>query len=132
MRYITVPPKIHMLDPVSRKPTDSYVTFQDFIHQMLLDARFATGEKAIDAAYFIGDALDNLAGEEVLAIESAHWELLRTSVAEPTGGYKPGIGVQMRPFIKAVLEATESAKNGKATKPEGEATPPPKPILRAD
>lgn len=104
MRYIQVPAPIDIKNPVTGDDVRQAPFFQ-FVVELLMDPRFSENATAIDIAYHIHKAVKSEASPMVL--ESAHWLLLRTVADAPHGGYVPGLGVQMRPFIRAILDAKE-------------------------
>lgn len=108
MRYIKVPEAIDVKHPSSPDAV-KHVPFLTFLEEMLNDQRFSMTAKMIDIAYNIQQVLKEWKNNPTpyLVLESAHWDMLVQAVEAPTGGYIPGVGIQMRPFIKAVTTASE-------------------------
>lgn len=104
MRYIRVPEPIDIKNPITGEAANR-VPFSQFVTELLMDPRFSATAAAIEVTHHLHKAVKSAASH--MAIESAHWELLRTVVEAPTGGYVPGVGVQMRAFIRAILDAKE-------------------------
>lgn len=109
MRYIKVPDPIEVHNPVTKDDVKA-APFTQFVEELLNDNKFCANIKHIDIAYEIQERLAawKKNPEPYLALETAQWDLLSVVAAAPTGGYIPGLGLQMRPFIKAILQATET------------------------
>lgn len=110
MRYILVPPNITVTHPATGKPIEDKGAFTTFVLELLADGRFNANIHVIDLAFEIKDAVERWEAKptKYLALENAHYQLLNAVAIAPQGGYQPGMGIQLRPFIKAVQGALES------------------------
>lgn len=115
MRYVVVPPTLNVTNPATKESRD--VTFKEFLKEMLAtEPQFTKSYKNITIAVDLEKAIDKANG--VMALENEHWSLLRKVLEEPAGGYAPGVGIQIRSYIEAVIHATPEAPEPGASLPE--------------
>lgn len=118
MRFIKVPPKVTLLDPITRVSLNATLELREFVCGILVDKRFSVNYKTLLSAQRIDTVISAISRDGVVALEQADWELLKECVESPTEGYRPGFGVQAISFIRAIMEASEempATANGKAT-----------------
>lgn len=121
MRFIKVPPKVTLLDPITRVTLNATMELREFVCGILIDKRFSANYKTLLSAQRIDtaiSAINAISRDSVVALEQADWELLKACVEAPTEGYRPGFGLQAISFIRAIMEASEelpTTANGKAT-----------------
>lgn len=114
MKYITMPDQVSIrrfsgesINDESGQP--SRVNFGTFVLDRLEDPKFAVDMKTILAAVEIKCRVQEANG--VLALEDAHWELLRDATKNPTGGYNGVFAHNFVPFMSAIVDADDQGPN---------------------
>ncbi len=113
MRYITVPEDIGLTNPGEEKVvrTEKFSTW--LINRILSDPKFGKTTEYLFAAVGIKDAVEELNGERMLALETADWEKLKEVVEEPSVPYHPVIEMQLVSFLRAILEPAKKLPEDK-------------------
>ncbi len=120
MKYITMPDPVSIrhfngnaINDATGQPAT--VSFETFVIDRLIDPKFAIDMKAVLVAVEIKCRIQEANG--VLALENAHWELLRDVTKEPTGGYNGAVAHNIVPFMSAIVDADD--KRPESGEPNG-------------
>jgi hypothetical protein len=87
--------------------TESF-TFSRFINDLVLtDKKIGANFQTISAGQRI-QAVSNKSLDGYYVFESSDWNILKEIVELPSNGYNPVVAINLIPFMKAILEATDS------------------------
>lgn len=122
MRYMKEVPTVTMKDINDNEIKDENgdpveITFKGFILQRLVDSQFAANMDMIMSAFQIKTALNGHKSGQI-ALETTDWEKLVEAVRNPAAGsqYHPLLAINLVPFMREIVDATEEPTNGKAKK----------------
>jgi len=114
MKYIVSVESVDLMalngDPIlDEHENQAKMTFKQFVLNRLTEPLFGKTYEDVLSATRVRQCLDEFDG--VLALETADWERLVKTVKAPEGAYNPLVAFNLVPFMKAVMEASD-------TKPE--------------
>ncbi|MDX1421518.1 MAG: hypothetical protein R3322_00170 [Kiloniellales bacterium] len=98
MKTLTVPPPVTL-------PNGDDLSFAQWVEGMTSDRKFGASAKTIFQAVEIIRLVKEANG--TVQLDTAHWELLRDVISEPSAPYNPAIMIHAAPFLRAVLEPKE-------------------------
>jgi len=113
MKYVQVKDEIQVMangKPWKEKPNGEVMpptSFSDYLENIVLpDPAMGTGYKALKACALIEKQFASVAPGEWVAVEDAHWEMMKRTIENPKGsGIHPGVLRQFIPFMDAVIDA---------------------------
>lgn len=83
--------------------------FIDFVKSRLQDPKFGQSAEWLFAAFEINKKINSLNGESCLALETDHWDKLKSVTVSPSKEalYNPNVAHCTVPFIKAIIDAKD-------------------------
>lgn len=120
MHYLTIPEAIQILNPETEEPLMSVdekgqrvphdpVSFWKFVRTNILSQKeaFGKGYDNLEKAFQVRESLKDAQPGDVVALDSEAWKAMKLSL-EVSEWPIPVVALQYRPFMQAILKASES------------------------
>lgn len=102
MKHIRIP------EPITIEQSGEKVAFKDFVSSVpLADRAFGEDYSALMSASKVKRIVADGSVGKWVSIEDADYDRLERAVRTPANPYNPIVGVQLVPFMEAILDASD-------------------------